>query len=345
MLRIGILGMGGMGWVHASRYFQLPGAEVVAIADIVPERLEAKERVSLNIAGDNRSFDMSGVARFVDSSRLVIEADLDMVDVCLPTYLHARYVIEALEAGHHVLCEKPIALEVAEATRMIETAKKANRLLMVAQCVRFWPEYQFLRRCVNEARFGRLLSVNMWRTGGRPIWSWENWILDVERSGGTIYDLHIHDVDYVNSVFGAPDTIQAIARKAGATGSYDIIHASYTYQGGPQVHIHAGCSVAQIPFNAGYVAWFERGIVSYDPKNEQALQVFDDPEQVGGRPAEYEKGDAYLNEISYFVKCVENGEPPTECTPESVRESLELVRKEIVSIENTQTVSGKDEAR
>ena len=160
-----------------------------------------------------------------------------------------------------------------------------------------------------------------------------------------MYDLHIHDVDYVNSVFGAPDTIQAIACKTEATGSYDIIHASYAYHGGPQVHIHAGCSVAQIPFSAGYVAWFERGIVSYDPKNEVALQVFDDPDQVSGGPAEYEKGDAYLNEISYFVKCVENDEPPAECAPESVRESLGLVRKEIASIESNQTVGGKDEVR
>ena len=342
MLKVGILGMGMMGWFHASRYSQLPNAELVAIADIRPERLEAKEAVVGNIADSGRPADLTALARYTDASQLIAEADVDVVDVCLPTFLHARYAVEALEAGHHVLCEKPMALTLEEADRMITAAQEADRLLMIAQCIRFWPEYRFLRQAVREGTFGRLLSLNMFRLGGRPIWSWENWFVDPARSGGTIHDLHIHDVDYVNYLLGLPDRVQAAACKTEATGSYDVIHAVFSYDDGPQVHIHGGWSMAQIPFNHGFDAWFERGFIRFNGKCDPALLVFDDLVKVNGHPVEYEKGDAYASEIAYFCQCVEEGQAPSECPPASARDSLGLVKKEIAAIESGQTVGGKE---
>ena len=339
-MKVGILGMGMMGWFHASRIVQLPNAQLVAIADSTPERLEAKQAVQGNIAGDGRPFDFERVARYADASQLIAEAGVDVVDVCLPTFLHSRYAIEALQAGHHVLCEKPMALSVAQADQMVDAARKAGRTLMIAQCIRFWPEYIYLRQHVREETLGKLLSLNMYRMGGRPIWSWENWFLDVERSGGTLLDLHIHDVDYVQSLLGLPDRIQATARKSEATGSYDIVHACFTYDGGPQVHIHAGWSMAQIPFQSGFDAWFERGFMRYDGRNTPLLQVFADLVQAEPRPAEYEQGDAYAHEIAYFMRCVETGAPPTACPPESARDSVALIEREIAAIESGETVKG-----
>ncbi|MEA3345382.1 MAG: Gfo/Idh/MocA family oxidoreductase [Chloroflexota bacterium] len=355
-VKVGVIGLGMMGGFHAGRYLQTPSAELVAIADIRPERLEAEEFVAGNIPDESGPADLSGVDRYPDGSQLIAEADVDMVDICLPTFLHARYTIEALEAGHHVLCEKPMALTLKEADQMIEAAREADRLLMIAQCIRFWPEYEFLRQRMHDGTFGKLLSLNMSRVGGRPIWSWEKWYLDPARSGGTILDLHIHDVDYVpapdrvqvNYLLGLPDHIQATARRSEATGSYDIIHAFYNYEEGPQVHIHAGWSMAQTPFFAAYDAWFEAGLIRFDSRRNPALQVFDDLVEVQGRPAEYEEGDAYANEISYFLRCVKNDERPIKCPPESARDSLGLVnpvcagRKEIEAIENGRTVNGKE---
>jgi predicted dehydrogenase len=343
MLKIGILGMGMMGWFHAARYLQLPNANLVAIADITPERLEAKEAVQGNMPDDAEPFDFSEVARYADAAQLIAEADVDVVDVCLPTYLHARYTIQALEAGHHVLCEKPMALTVADADRMITAAREADRRLMIAQCIRFWPEYLYLKQCVEEQPFGKLLSLNMARMGGRPIWSWENWFLDPARSGGMVLDLHIHDVDYVNYLLGLPDEVQATARRfavsAAAPGAYDIIHACYHYDDGPQVHIHGGWSVAQIPFNAAFDAWFEEGFLRYDGRNTPALQVFDAMKEIAPHSADYQaldlpSADAYLNEIAYFLQCVASNATPTECPPESARDSLALVKREVESVKH-----------
>jgi predicted dehydrogenase len=338
MLKIGILGMGMMGWFHATRYLQLPNVRLVAIADLDPGRLEAKDAVRGNIADESAAADLTSVARYTDAGQLIAEAGVDIVDVCLPSFLHASYTVEALEAGHHVLCEKPMALALEDADRMIAAARAADRTLMIAQCIRFWPEFTYLRQAVREGTYGALLSLNMYRLGGRPIWSWENWFLDPARSGSPPYDLHIHDVDYVNALLGPPDAIQATARVSQATGGYDVLHALYRYDGGPQVHIHAGWSMGQIPFNAGFDAWFERGFLRYDGRNDPPLVVYDDLERVDGRPADYEPGDAYLNEIAYFCRCVAEGRPPDECPPESARGSLALVRAEIASIESGETV-------
>lgn len=329
MLKVGILGMGGMGWHHARRYPHVPNAQIEAIADVIPERLEAKEAIAINLAGGETALDLSQVARYPDAAQLIAAADVDVVDICLPTYLHAQYAIAALEAGLHVLCEKPMALSVADCDRMIAAARAADRRLMIAQCIRFWPEYLYLQKLVTEQSLGALLSLNLFRISGRPLWSPSNWFLDPKRSGGALLDLHIHDVDYVNAVFGVPDDLYATGRVTEEPESYDIIHACFTYDGGPQIHMHAGWSTAQVPFQAGFDAWFERGFVRYA---DWKLTVFDNLEQVNGYPADIEPGDGYLNEIAYFLDCVETGAALTRCLPESTRDSIALIDRETESI-------------
>jgi predicted dehydrogenase len=331
MLKIGILGMGMMGGFHARIYGQVPNAQVIAIADVDAGRLQSGEGVEGNIPS-NASAPAAGgdeLARYPDASALIREAEVDVIDVCLPSYLHARYTIEALEAGRHVLCEKPMALSLEDADAMLAAADRAGCTLMIAQCVRFWPEYTFLRQAVEQNTYGRLLSLHLSRVGGRPIWSWEQWFLDPTRSGGALYDLHIHDVDYVHSLLGLPDRVQATARVTGATGALDLVHALYDYDDGPQVHLVGGWSVAQIPFQAQYEAWFERGVVRYDGRGKPTLTVYDDLQQSRGSPAEFEPGDAYYNEIAYFVDCVEKGCAPDRCPACSARDSLALVEREI----------------
>jgi predicted dehydrogenase len=342
MIRVGIAGMGMMGWFHARRYLQIPGAELVAIADVTPTRLEATEAVTGNLPDRSARADLSKLERYPDASTLIAEADVEVVDICLPTYLHAEHAIQALETGRHVLSEKPMALNVAQANRMVDAASRSGRKLMIAQCIRFWPEYRYLRQCVSEETFGKLLSLNMYRLGGRPVWSWENWFTDPARSGGPMYDLHVHDVDFCQSMLGMPDRIEAVGRKLQAGGAHEVVHALFDYQDGPQVHVHAGWSNAQIPFNSAFDAWFERGFLRFDGRNDPALLVYDDLKRIDAHPAEIEPGDAYQNEISYFLDCVERDVAPAQCLPESTRDSLRLIDLEIESIESGRAVRGKE---
>lgn len=333
MIRVGIVGMGGMGWFHASRYFQIPGVQVTAIADVRPDRLEAKNAVQINIENRAALPDLSAVERYPEGGALIESAAVDIVDICLPSFLHAPYTIRALEAGRHVLCEKPMALNAADASAMIAAARQAGRKLMIAQCIRFWPEYRFLKRKLGDGSLGRLLSLHLYRIGGRPAgWGWENWFMDPARSGGALFDLHVHDVDFVNALFGAPEQISAAARRAEPNSPIEVIHALYNYRGGPQVSIHGGWSEVQIPFKAGYEAWFERGFVRLDTDHTPTLTVYDDPARLNACAADYEPGDAYLNEIQYFIDCVREDRQPDECPPESARDSLLLLERERAAI-------------
>lgn len=337
MIRIGIAGMGGMGWFHASRYFQIPGVQLVAIADIRPDRLEAKNAVQINIENRVGPPDLSQVQRFANADELIAQADVDVIDVCLPSYLHAPYTIRALEAGRHVLCEKPMALNVEDADQMIQASRRADRKLMIAQCIRFWPEYLYLKQTIQSGNLGQLLSLNMYRIGGRPAgWGWENWFMDPARSGGSLYDLHIHDVDFVNYLFGAPESILASGRSVSPESPCQVVHAIFQYKDGPQVSIHGGWSEVQIPFKAGYEAWFEKGFVRLDTGQSPALTCFDNAAALDEKPADYQPGDAYTNEISYFIECVRNNLDPIECPPESARDSLALVAKERMIIKTSE---------
>jgi predicted dehydrogenase len=321
--------MGGMGWFHASRYFQIPGAELVAIADVRADRLEAKNAVKINIENSAAQPDLSGVQRYAEGSQLIVQADVDIVDICLPSYLHAEYAMRALRLGHHVLCEKPMALNVSDANAMITAARQANRKLMIAQCIRFWPEYRFLKQTLQSGALGRLLSLQMFRLGGRPAgWGWQDWFMDPVRSGGSLYDLHVHDVDFVNSMLGAPDRLMASGRRAEPGSAVESIHAIFQYDNGPHVSIYGGWSEAQIPFRAGYEAWFEKGFLSLDRDRKPTLTVYDQMDRIYAQPADFTPGDAYFNELQYFIQCVENDQDPAECPPESARDSLILLNKE-----------------
>jgi predicted dehydrogenase len=326
MIRVGIVGMGGMGWFHASRYYQIPDVQLVAIADARPDRLEARNAVQINIENRLGPPDLSAVARYPDGDALIAQAEVDIVDICLPSFLHAPYAVKALTAGRHVLCEKPMALNVADAESMLAAARAAGRKLMIAQCIRFWPEYQFLKETFRDGTLGALLALDLERIGGSPVgWGWQNWFMDPARSGGTLYDLHIHDVDFVNAMLGAPQQLTAFGQRSTPESACEIIHTLFHYAGGPRVSIHAGWSEVQIPFKAGYEAWFEKGFLRYDPAAATPLVIYDGPSKLHERPALCPPGDAYLNEIQYFIDCVRYDRPPLECPPESARDSLVLL--------------------
>lgn len=335
MLKVGIVGMGGMGRHHSRRYPQIPNARITAIADIVPERLAVDGLVQTNLEDSAGSSDLSGVARYSEGMDLISEADVDVVDICLPTYLHADYSIAAMEAGHHVICEKPMALTAEDAARMATASEQTGQLLMVAQVVRFWPEFEFLREQIEKQTYGALRSLNMWRVGSRPGWSPDNWFLDPSLSGGMILDLHIHDVDYANAVFGKPDRIYATGRMTDIAKAYDVVHACFSYDDGPQVHMHAGWSAGQVPFSAGFDAWFDEAMVMY---HQGELRVFVGPDAEQPEVPDLSGGDGYRNEIAYFLSCVETGTQPIRCLPTSSRDSMLLIARELASMESGQVV-------
>jgi predicted dehydrogenase len=180
MLKVGLVGCGFMGSMHANVYATIDEASLVGIFDSNQERGAAFAT-------------KHGIKAFASFEELLSE--VEAVDICLPTYLHKEFTLKAAQAKKHVLCEKPMALSVEDAEAMKAACEENNVRLMIAHCIRFWPEYAMLKQIALTGNLGELLSINMTRYGEFPHWGSDNWLADESKAGGGALDMHIHDTD------------------------------------------------------------------------------------------------------------------------------------------------------
>lgn len=322
-LRVGIVGCGFMGRMHGNVYGMLDDAELVACVDHRPQR-------GSDYAGE------FGVKLYADLAGMLAEEQVDIVDVCLPTYRHAEATIQACEAGKHVVCEKPMARSLEEADAMAAAAKKAGVKLMIAHCIRFWPEYALLKDAVVDGRYGKLLSLNLTRYGEFPTWSSDNWLADESKSGGGVLDMHIHDTDYALYLLGKPDEVVSF-------GSVDQRGASHAFTtmrfGGTVAHLEGGWNLPPgSPFRMAFRAVFEKALMIWDgapmtvylDTKDSFVPEFPKMSAAGGGNISDLGG--YYVELAYFVDCVKNDRPIETVTPESSRESLRVCLAEIEAI-------------
>ena len=336
MIRVGLIGLGGMGNVHFGRYHALHNAEVVAIADAEEDRLKPGARsLKINIGEGGATIDPDKHRLYVNADDLIADKGVDLVDICLPTFLHADCIKKALAAGKHVLCEKPMALTYAECQDVLRAAAGAKGKLMIAQCVRFFPAYEYLSETVESGRFGRLLQLSLWRGSALPSWSWQGWLLDQKKSGGFILDMHVHDVDFVHYLLGRPRAVFSTGA-VGPSGGYDAVDTEYLYD--ERIAVRSGAN-AMLPagfgFEARFMAAFERGCLRYSTADPHGLMETTDQ---GSHHPQLAQKDGYQEEIAYFLRCIENDELPAMVTPESSAFSVRLAEAERRSVETGQVV-------
>ena len=195
-MRVGIVGFGTMGTTHAASYQRIADCELVAIADIRPERRALAEE----------QHDVRSYATLRDM--LSAEA-LDVIDVCVPTFLHREHVEIAAEAGKHVFCEKPLARSRAEGQAMVDACRKAGVILGVGHVVRFFPEYQRAKAVIESGQMGNVGTVYTYRGGGGFPTAWQDWYARYEWSGGLTLDLIIHDFDFLRWTLGEVERVFA----------------------------------------------------------------------------------------------------------------------------------------
>lgn len=323
MLKIGLIGCGFMGTMHANCYKSIEGVELVALADI---RKECAENLA---KGTNATL-------YGDGKDLINNADVDVIDICLPTYLHSEYAIAAMDKVKYVFVEKPVALTKEQGEAMIKEAHKTGANVQVGQVIRFWDEYVELAKIIKSGTYGKIINANFRRISPIPTWGWNDWLLKNELSGGAAQDLHIHDVDYVLSLFGKPNQIQSVKNIIGEKASY--INSLLTYDdfvigvegtwGLPGTH----------PFEATFRVVFEKGVVE-NAGGKFMLYTDDSAEEIKLEKAEglgegFEGGNisdlgGYYNELVYFTNCAKNGAKIERATLSDGVESLKFVLEEI----------------
>jgi predicted dehydrogenase len=294
-MRLAVVGLGFMGGVHLKALQSVAGVELAAVVSRHATEWSAKHYISLEDA--------------------LADPEIDAVDLCLPTDLHESATIAALRSGKHVLVEKPMALDVASCHRMIAEAERAQRILMVAHVLRFFPAYRALQSAVDNRELGDIRSATFRRRCAQPGWS--DWITDKSRSGGGAFDLLIHDIDMALRLFGAPSAISATGYEDAAAG-VDTISARLFYDAFV-VEISGGWMFpGAFPFAMEFTVLGDRGVLEFNSES-RPLKHYGSGEEVS-----LENIDGYVAEIAYFAECCRSGQQPLLCTPASSAESIRL---------------------
>ncbi|XID90935.1 Gfo/Idh/MocA family protein [Paenibacillaceae bacterium WGS1546] len=325
MLKIGLIGAGMMGRAHAEAYASVRGARLVGIAD---ECAEAAGRLA----------ERAGVPHYGSMEELIRGERPDAVDLCLPTELHREYTVRAAESGLHVLCEKPIALTLEDAGRMIEACRKAGVVLMVGHALRFSPDYRMAKAMAAEGKLGKIGTVRMIRESAMP--GWGAWFADRSRSGGVLLDLAVHDLDWLRWTFGEARRVYAKSASA-AQGLPRGEHAFVSIRMKSGVIAHLTGSWAQPD---GFRSYLEMagtgGVATLDSDGAQPIRIALRAEE-GGRAAHFSESplasDAYAAELQHFVDCIETGTEPL-VNGEEAALTLELALAAIRSADSGQVV-------
>lgn len=331
MIRVGIVGMGFIGQQHFRVHQGLEEMELVAVADRVPERVAEQTPALGGNIGEAQPLDLSALGRYTSLEDLLAQSEVDCVDLCTPTFVHAELTVQALEAGKHVICEKPMALTPEECARMIDAAQANQRLLFIAQCIRFWPAYEVLAEMVAGGDLGRVALAKFTRLSATPMWSESNWSLDPSLSGGALLDLHIHDVDFIASVWGTAPAVQAQGISLITEGQkVDHVIASYLYDDFVCIAEGGWAMPGGFPFTMSYQVLGEKGLLTWAASEGPAPTFY--PREGEPYSLEVSPETGYQREMQYFVECMESGQPPERVTPESAREAVRIVHAEAASI-------------
>jgi predicted dehydrogenase len=340
---VGVIGLGFMGRTHVAAYRAAEASglpcRLVALCDRSEARLRGDDSGAGNlktggVAPAGGGFAPGGVSAYTDPERLLADPRVGIVSVCTHTDTHVDLTIRALEAGKHVLVEKPVAVTAPEVRRVAEAAarthERSGALCMPGMVMRFWPGWDWLEARVRDGLLGAVRSAIFARVGAGPSWSPE-FYRDISRSGGALVDLHIHDADMVCRLFGRP-------REVACGGSIDHLTAMYRFEDpkGPR-HVAAEGGWSFVPsagFRMRYTVCFERATADWDLTRTPTLLVHG--EKGTDAPA-LSKESAYELEIRHFVEAAA-GRASLRATMDEAVTVAEVLEAERESLRTGRTI-------
>ena len=323
MIKTGIIGLGFMGRMHASAYRQLTDVldfKVTAVADTDTEQAD-------------KMAEMLGAKAYYSPQDMIDQADINTVDICLPTFLHYQYASQAIAKGYHIFIEKPLCLHSKDAFALAKQADEKQVFAQVGQCLRFWTEYEYLKSLVDDNVYGKMTYLKLRRLSPQPGWGGSKWMSDDLLSGGAALDLQIHDADFALYSYGKPDKIKSFVHHG--CGRYSSIVSELKYRDFTVMTEGSWDYPPSFPFEMSYIASFEKATVlfsslyglkvcpvegdSFVPELKKACTV---QSEAGGNISDL---GGYYNELYYFIDCINKGIQPVKASLTAGAEAVELV--------------------
>ena len=332
MIKIGIIGLGFMGRMHVAAYQQLQSIldfEITAVGDTDREKTDQIAQ-------------LLGVKSYYTPQSLMDQADINTVDICLPTSLHYEIASIALSKGFHLFIEKPLCLYSKDAYSLVKLAEEKKVFAQVGQCIRFWTEYEYLKSALESGEYGKMKHLKLRRLSPRPNWSGTYWMGGEQLSGGAVLDLQLHDADYALYLFGQPEKITAFVNHTGE--KYASIVSGLKYKDFTVMTEGSWDYPTSFPFEMSYVAALEKATIVFSslhgltvypddgapfhpPLNKECLAQND----AGGNISDL---GGYYNELYYFIDCINKGVQPVKASLLAGAEAVELVEKQKLAADN-----------
>jgi predicted dehydrogenase len=302
-----------MGSTHLRAWQSVAAAKLAAVVSSDAAKLAGElSNISGNLERGGEPIDLGEATRYGTFGELIADDAVDAVDLCTPSYLHADQAVMALEAGKHVLVEKPMATSVEDCRRMLIAAAASGKVLMVGHVLRFWPDYTAALRLIRSGSLGKLRSAYLRRKCAAPAWS--PWLRDKSQSGGAVLDLLIHDFDFCRQLAGVPSHVEALGIEDSDKG-IDLIEARLDYgTGAPQVVVSGGWHhPAGYPFSMEFTLVCDEGTLDFR-SGDRPLTLY--RADGSSEAVEIAGQDGFEAELAAFAAACQAGKAPAVCPPE-----------------------------
>lgn len=263
MIRVGLVGIGFMGWIHQLAYRRSKSAKLAAFCSSDSKKRDGDWRGILgNFGPPGAQISLEGIDVFESLEQMVRSPEIDVIDICLPPHLHTAAAILAMEHGKDVLCEKPLALNAEDCSQILRTSEQTQRMLMVAHVLPYMGAFAFATELVAKKTYGKPIGGYFKRIISDPTWIPDFYAKD--KVGGPLVDLHVHDLHWIQLLFGNPNGVHAVGRMQGDVAKF--AHVVYDFG-------NAGVAVASTsgvidgpgrPFTHGFELHLENATLQHE---------------------------------------------------------------------------------
>ncbi|MFC4812439.1 Gfo/Idh/MocA family protein [Paenibacillus sp. GCM10023250] len=327
MTHVLVIGAGSMGGTHALCYAQMEGVKLAGIVDI---RADKGQEVAAR----------AGCPAFSSfEEAMAMAGKVDVIDVCVPTFLHQKYVMKAADAGKHVICEKPLSGTLENARAMIDYCCAKGVRLFVGHVLRFFHEYERTKELLDAGAIGPVSMARTSRGGGFPV-AWNNWYNDFASSGGLTLDMIIHDFDILRWYFGEVERVYARGLYPQDPDRLDYSLVTLRFKNGTIAHVEG--TWAHGDFAMKFEIAGRTGVLDYDSSRDKSLIVVNRRAAEGfvGVPVPESpvKESPYFKELRHFITCIENNVEPL-VTAEDAYKAMEIALAAITSMKSSKPVT------
>ena len=333
MLKFAIIGVGGLGKTHYRNVKEVTkkagNVKLVALCDV--EDSAFSTQTATNLGDAEADLDFSAYHLYKDVETLLEKETLDFVITALPTDIHEEVAVKVMNKGIHVFSEKPMAINLTQAENMLKVAKENNVKLMIGQCLRYSGPYLMLKDIIESEKYGKVISADFFRISPTPSWSWKSWMLDEAKSGGAILDLHVHDVDFINWVFGMPKAVTSFATNYKT--KHDSVNTVYHYD---DKHVTATGDWGMpecFQFQSGFTVRFEAATIV---RNSEGMYLY--PENGEAIELHPTMDKMHAEEVVDFINCIREDKESVVNPATDSCNSLKIALAEKVSADTGKTV-------